>query len=204
MIMMSRLPEAARIAPALAQYVPGLRSCFDELSDETLVPQRVHGDFHLGQTLRTPLGWKIIDFEGEPAKTMAERRAPDSVWRDVAGMLRSFDYAAASVPGPQSTAWAAACRAAFLRGYAGPIDRYRSESAARVRGRQGDLRGRLRDAEPARIGSAFRSAHWPIWRTRPINPPSLRARPENRSSTHVVRPERRSDWLGPHRFPRGA
>ena len=77
----------------------------------------MHGDFHLGQTLHTPSGWKIIDFEGEPAKTMAERRAPDSVWRDVAGMLRSFDYAAASVPGPQSAAWAAACRAAFLRGY---------------------------------------------------------------------------------------
>jgi len=51
-------------------------------------------------------------------KTMAERRAPDSVWRDVAGMLRSFDYAAASVPGPHSADWAASCRAAFLHGYA--------------------------------------------------------------------------------------
>jgi maltokinase len=50
---------------------------------------------------------------------MAERRAPDSVWRDIAGMLRSFDYAAASVPGADSAAWAAECRAAFLRGYTG-------------------------------------------------------------------------------------
>jgi maltokinase len=81
--------------------------------------QRVHGDFHLGQTLHTPTGWKIIDFEGEPAKSMAERRSPDAVWRDVAGMLRSFDYAAASVPGPHSKTWAAECRAAFLRGYVG-------------------------------------------------------------------------------------
>jgi maltokinase len=95
-----------------------LRRCFDELGAETLDTQRVHGDFHLGQTLHTPSGWKIIDFEGEPAKTMAERRAPDSVWRDVAGMLRSFDYAAASVSGPHSAAWAAECRGAFLRGYA--------------------------------------------------------------------------------------
>jgi len=119
MIMMDRLREAADIAPSLKQYIPGLLRCFDRLSVETLDTQRVHGDFHLGQTLRTPAGWKIIDFEGEPAKTMAERRAPDSVWRDIAGMLRSFDYAAASVPGPHSAAWAAECRAAFLRGYAG-------------------------------------------------------------------------------------
>ena len=117
MIMMDRLHEAARIAPALAPHVAGLLRCFDELRAQTLDTQRVHGDFHLGQTLHTPSGWKIIDFEGEPAKTMAERRAPDSVWRDVAGMLRSFDYAAASIQGPRSAAWAAACRAAFLRGY---------------------------------------------------------------------------------------
>jgi maltokinase len=117
MIMMDRLHEAARIAPALAPHVTGLLRCFDELGAQTLDTQRVHGDFHLGQTLHTPSGWKIIDFEGEPAKTMAERRALDSVWRDVAGMLRSFDYAAASVPGPRSAAWAVACRTAFLRGY---------------------------------------------------------------------------------------
>jgi maltokinase len=118
-IMIGRLQEAASIAPALAPYVPGLQRCFDELSSETLHTQRVHGDFHLGQTLHTPTGWKIIDFEGEPAKTMAERRSLDAVWRDVAGMHRSFDYAAASVHGPQSKAWAAECRAAFLRGYVG-------------------------------------------------------------------------------------
>ena len=119
MTMMDRLHEAAEIAPALRPHIPGLLRCFDHLGAERLDTQRVHGDFHLGQTLHTPAGWKIIDFEGEPAKTIAERRTPDTVWRDIAGMLRSFDYAAASVPGPHSAAWAADCRTAFLRGYAG-------------------------------------------------------------------------------------
>jgi maltokinase len=119
MIMMDRLHDAAVIAPALVPLIPGLLRCFDHLGTETLDTQRVHGDFHLGQTLHTPAGWKIIDFEGEPAKAMAERREPDAIWRDIAGMLRSFDYAAATVPGPRSSAWAEECRTAFLRGYAG-------------------------------------------------------------------------------------
>jgi maltokinase len=118
-VMKARLCIAATAAPALRAHAYGLRRCFDALEDTTLGTHRVHGDFHLGQTLHTPDGWKIIDFEGEPAKTMAERVAPDSGWRDVAGMLRSFDYAAASVPGPDSAGWAQECRAAFLRGYAG-------------------------------------------------------------------------------------
>jgi maltokinase len=121
--MKERLTQAALIAPDLGPHVEQLRACFDELGSGIVEVQRVHGDFHLGQTLHTPSGWKIIDFEGEPVKSLAERAAPDSVWRDIAGMLRSFDYAAASVPGPGSSAWAAECRDAFLAAYAGgPLD----------------------------------------------------------------------------------
>jgi maltokinase len=125
-VMRQRLAAAVEAAPVLQPHVDGLRARFDALAKVDLATQRVHGDFHLGQTLRTPGGWKIIDFEGEPAKTLVERAAPDSVWRDLAGMLRSFAYAAASVPerhpdavtvDPQ--AWAAECRTAFLDAYAG-------------------------------------------------------------------------------------
>jgi maltokinase len=117
--MTDRLTVAAGIAPALEPYASPLAAVFAGLAATELDTQRVHGDFHLGQTLHTPTGWKIIDFEGEPVKTLAERSLPDSVWRDIAGMLRSFDYAAASVPGPGSRAWAQECRQAFLTGYAG-------------------------------------------------------------------------------------
>ena len=116
-VMTQRLEAAAAVAPALRPYAAGLRDRFGALDGAVLDAQRVHGDFHLGQTLHTPSGWKIIDFEGEPAKTLAERVAPDSVWRDVAGMMRSFDYAAASVPGEAAGAWRDGCRDAFLDGY---------------------------------------------------------------------------------------
>jgi maltokinase len=93
----------------------------------------VHGDLHLGQTLRTAKGWKIVDFEGEPAKPLSERVLPDSPWRDVAGMLRSFDYAprvaaitvaAIGDEGAEQRAfraaeWSARNQAAFLEAYAG-------------------------------------------------------------------------------------
>jgi maltokinase len=94
--MVGRLDAAAAAVPEVAELAPSLRPLLDGVRrvEAPVLAQRVHGDLHLGQTLRTVRGWKLIDFEGEPAKSLAERRRPDSPWRDVAGMLRSFDYAA--------------------------------------------------------------------------------------------------------------
>lgn len=120
--MAGRLESAQGFAPQLAELAPQLAHTFASLRGRELSAQRVHGDFHLGQTLHTTDGWKIIDFEGEPMKTMAERRAPDSPWRDVAGMLRSFDYARsghADPGGEAALAWARACRETFLQAYGG-------------------------------------------------------------------------------------
>ena len=82
---------------------------------------RIHGDLHLGQLLRRlDGGWLVLDFEGEPARPLEQRRRPQSAMRDVAGMLRSFDYAAAfqaGEPGPTRAAWRDRMAAAFLTGY---------------------------------------------------------------------------------------
>lgn len=89
---------------------------------------RIHGDLHLGQVLRADTGWYVIDFEGEPARPLAERLAPSSPLRDVAGMLRSFHYAAQVVhhergedPDAAELAadWEERARARFLEGYFG-------------------------------------------------------------------------------------
>ncbi|MDP9440990.1 MAG: phosphotransferase, partial [Actinomycetota bacterium] len=94
--MRLRVERAASEVPELAPYGERLSRAFDELESLSapVTVQRIHGDFHLGQVLRTLDGWKILDFEGEPAKPLAERQELDSALRDVAGMLRSFDYAA--------------------------------------------------------------------------------------------------------------
>ncbi len=92
--MRARLDAALEVVPELAQHADALRATYDRLAAlDGVDVQQVHGDLHLGQTLRTAKGWKIVDFEGEPAKPLVERLEPDSPWRDVAGMLRSFDYA---------------------------------------------------------------------------------------------------------------
>ncbi|MBC9733136.1 maltokinase N-terminal cap-like domain-containing protein [Nocardioides marmotae] len=92
--MRARLDAALEVVPELAPHADALRATYDAVAAlDGVDVQHVHGDLHLGQTLRTAKGWKIVDFEGEPAKPLAERLELDSPWRDVAGMLRSFDYA---------------------------------------------------------------------------------------------------------------
>ncbi len=81
---------------------------------------RVHGDFHLGQTLKTTDGFTLIDFEGEPAKSIAERRRKYCALKDVAGLLRSLDYADATARATRPAlpvSAAAGLRRAFLDGY---------------------------------------------------------------------------------------
>jgi trehalose synthase-fused probable maltokinase len=108
--------------------LPGPRFDLSPLARDGCRKIRIHGDYHLGQVLRTRTGYVVIDFEGEPARPLAERRAKGSPLRDVAGMLRSFDYAARTVLAgrqagdrgalaPWLQAWERQAREAFRRGY---------------------------------------------------------------------------------------
>ncbi|MFE0731686.1 maltokinase [Streptomyces antibioticus] len=117
--MTERLEAAAHHVPALRPFVPGLTTAFAALAvcDQGPPAQRIHGDLHLGQVLRAGRDWFVIDFEGEPSRPLAERCLAHSPVRDIAGMLRSFDYAARQRR-PWRPEWARRCREAFCAGYA--------------------------------------------------------------------------------------
>lgn len=135
--MNRRLDELVARVAELAPYEADIRAAYAEVALlGTPVPiQRIHGDLHLGQTLRTIPHWVIIDFEGEPARPLSERLAMMSPLRDVAGMLRSFDYAAHHLLADhypveaesqleyRAMEWAQRNRDAFCDGYAtGGVD----------------------------------------------------------------------------------
>jgi trehalose synthase-fused probable maltokinase len=129
----NRLRWAISAAPQIDQQRGAAEALIEQVRrlevDPVTAPvwQRIHGDYHLGQVLHSPSrGWVLFDFEGEPLTPLAERSRPDLALRDVAGMLRSFDYAAQhetyQLPAgdPASIAaqrWFEQCRVAFLRAY---------------------------------------------------------------------------------------
>jgi maltokinase len=131
--LLGQLSQVAALVPELA----GQRQAIEEVYSKAEAAdggsrhvQRIHGDYHLGQVLKVPGDedrWIVIDFEGEPARPLQERRRLASPLQDVAGMLRSFDYAAFAPPvlggddlarfeGPAG-AWIEANRTAFLDAY---------------------------------------------------------------------------------------
>ena len=123
--MRDRARQATREVPELADEFDAVEAVF-QLAEQAAWPpfQRIHGDYHLGQVLAVPgRGWVLLDFEGEPLRPLSERNLPDVTLRDVAGMLRSFDYVAGTFAGSSASvvtaasAWAHAAREAFLEGY---------------------------------------------------------------------------------------
>ncbi|MEE1617982.1 maltokinase N-terminal cap-like domain-containing protein [Brachybacterium sp. J153] len=138
-----RLRTVAAELPQVAEHAAAIGALLDSAAEQPWPAlQRIHGDLHLGQVLLVPeRGWVLLDFEGEPLRPLVERSRPDSPLRDVAGMLRSLDYAAGTVardaraegadgegayaesaPGESAQAasaeaWALRAREAFLAGY---------------------------------------------------------------------------------------
>ena len=115
-----RLPEALRLtADQLSSLRPVLLDRVSSLAmaEISAVKTRYHGDYHLGQVLRAPSGtWAVIDFEGEPLRPLSERVLPDLALRDVAGMLRSFDYVGGTLEltrGESARAWVTAAQQAL-------------------------------------------------------------------------------------------
>jgi maltokinase len=127
--MTRKLEHATDTVPELGGYAGKIRASYGDLAGliTPVTIQRIHGDYHLGQVLRTEDGWVALDFEGEPVVPLAQRTGLYPALRDVAGMLRSFDYAARhqllghpdakQLLGPAET-WVGQCQQAFCAGYA--------------------------------------------------------------------------------------
>jgi maltose alpha-D-glucosyltransferase/alpha-amylase len=146
--------DATRLEAQIAIAITAVKNRFATLSDDLLGPAamllskrkellavadslrrltgadagtrtRIHGDYHLGQVLRANNDFVLLDFEGEPARSLEERRAKQSPLKDVAGMLRSFSYAAAAGFGTATSKerdeWERVAAEAFLAGYRNAI-----------------------------------------------------------------------------------
>ena len=153
-----------------ASVADGLREFYEAFAQSPpILVQRVHGDLHLGQVLRSVSGWTVLDFEGEPVKSIASRREMDSPLRDVAGMLRSFDYAgyhqivdsgSTTQSNYRAAEWADRNREAFQAGYA--------QGAGEVIDERALVLLRAFEADKAVYEAAYEARNRPAWLAVPL------------------------------------
>ncbi|HUS60964.1 MAG TPA: phosphotransferase, partial [Acidimicrobiales bacterium] len=166
------------VGGAAEPWVSAAALAFDRVLElgDVGVSTRVHGDYHLGQVMRTDSGWFVLDFEGEPARPIKERRKHRSPLKDVAGMLRSFHYAGAIALRDRmearseemealARAWEEHNRAAFLEGYLSA-----KGVADLLPSREADILVVLTafEMDKAIYELAYERAHRPGWETIPL------------------------------------
>ena len=183
--LLGQLTQVVALVPELA----GQREAIEEVYTKAEAAgggsrhlQRIHGDYHLGQVLKAGHDWVVIDFEGEPARPLEERRRLASPLQDVAGMLRSFDYAAfqplvlgedPETPGPTrdelarfegpAAAWIEANRGAFLDGYLA-----RAGDTGKALGGDHELLLRAFELDKAVYEVMYEARHRPPWLQIPL------------------------------------